>query len=187
MTQPKSPSSSPKNLLVSYINFANGKIPIYWAPDEDTTFGYHAPPVEAWKLQTLLAMPRIVRFFFSSDAVNTSDYVAGPPSGIKRRWVLVSSSDGIEIYPGCTLHHNNYILVVDGEIRTSTSEFDMSYMCTSKSPTPRGCGCAPECNGKVPVGPGGIAEGFDGLDCPGSIRFDPVSGWHYECHGGDRC
>lgn len=56
-------SRETQNLIVSHINFENGKVPIYWGPDQDTTESYVNP--SGFNTRGLMSIPELVRFVYS--------------------------------------------------------------------------------------------------------------------------
>lgn len=157
--QPLAPSNSPSKLLISYVSFATGDIPIYWGPKQDTFLGYEPVPIKNWKLKTSLKIPKIGRFIFYGHAINPAKYKeAGGGGGGPTVYSYCKQTDKRKLYSSgttCQVYYTYWALMVHQSNGTdrrcfqdSGFNYDMAFTCqTAGDASDDDCGCRPECNG----------------------------------------
>jgi hypothetical protein len=193
--QPKQPSNSPPNVLVSFTNFENQRLPIYWGPDQDTTDSYQPPLVNNWNLQIQLRIPKMGRFSFYNSVIDTDKFKdtpsppppppPPPPLPIDYCYCVQTSARLLFTFPGtgcskwvvywATYYNDglgNTFLASNNSFDSSLGIFwSSNFTCTSTG-GPTSPACHPACN---------VSFACGCSEAPGRVKNNP------ECAGGGQC
>jgi hypothetical protein len=131
-------------------SFPDVLAPIYWGPAQNTSNGFYVEPT-GWNELSLAVIPKVVRFNYDSNPINTDDYAAPvpppppPPSQTRLAWLILRT---VQLDPGTCPNGDAGVAITwgllgspDGVSQGGLIQVRGVTCCTTLT----ACACYPDC------------------------------------------